>query len=78
MYLNIPEKRRLCKIIHNILQKRGGYWITADIYVKNQLPKLDLKIDRKTKDFFERHRIEENKFERFDAAETFLKWSNPL
>ena len=73
MYLDINEKEKLCKIIHDILKELGGYWITADIYIKNSLKKLDLKLDDKTKTFFEQHRIEENRFESFKEAEAFFK-----
>jgi O-methyltransferase involved in polyketide biosynthesis len=73
MYLNINEKERLCKIIYDILKEHGGYWITADIYVQNKEKKLDLKLDDKTKEFFEHHRIEENRFESFKEAEVFFK-----
>lgn len=43
MYLNNEEKEKLCKIIYEILKERGGYWITADIYLKTQIKMLDLK-----------------------------------
>jgi O-methyltransferase involved in polyketide biosynthesis len=77
MYLDTNEKEKLCGIIHKILKERGGYWITADIYLKNQQEKLNLKFDNKTKEFFEQHRIEDNKednkFECFEEAEVFFK-----
>jgi O-methyltransferase involved in polyketide biosynthesis len=72
MYLDMSEKERLCKIIHSLLTERGGYWITADIYIKNKLENLNLKIDNATKDFFLKHNIEENKFESFEEAEKFF------
>jgi len=72
MYLDSEEKKKLCSIIHKILKERGGYWITADIYIKKQFEKLNLKIDKQTNDFFEQHRIEENKFESFEDAEAFF------
>lgn len=72
MYLNFEEKESLCRIIHKILQERGGYWITADIYLKNKHEKLNLQIDDKTKDFFLRHNIEGNKFDSFEEAESFF------
>ena len=72
MYLNTGEKEKLCRIIYNVLKQRGGYWITADIYIKNQVDKLDLKLDDKTKFFFDQHNIEGNKFESFEAAESFF------
>jgi O-methyltransferase involved in polyketide biosynthesis len=73
MYLNEQEKRKLCNIIHKILEKKGGYWITADIYFKNKYQNLNLKIEEQTKIFFEQHNIEENKFESPEAAEEFFK-----
>jgi len=72
MYLDANEKEKLCSIIHKILKERGGYWITADIYLKNQIEKLNLKIDKSTKDFFEQHNIEENKFNSFEEAKMFF------
>jgi O-methyltransferase involved in polyketide biosynthesis len=73
MYLNTEEKEKLCKIIYDLLRERGGYWITADIYIRNKQQKLELKIDDKTKEFFLQHNIEDNKFESFDEAKKFFK-----
>ena len=60
MYLSATEKEVLCRIIHSILKERGGYWITADVYIKDKVGKLNLEIDGKTKHFFDKHNIEEN------------------
>ncbi|MBO9573282.1 MAG: class I SAM-dependent methyltransferase [Chitinophagaceae bacterium] len=74
MYLNTEEKKQLCRIIHSVLKARGGYWITADIYPKrseqmrNAIPQSKSEIA-----FHEQHRIEENKFDSFAAAEVFFK-----
>jgi O-methyltransferase involved in polyketide biosynthesis len=73
MYLDDAEKEKLCKIIYTILKERGGYWITADIYIKNQTGNWDLPIDERRKHFFEKHHIEDNKFDSFEAAESFFK-----
>jgi O-methyltransferase involved in polyketide biosynthesis len=73
MYLDPMEKENLCSIIHKILKDRGGYWITADIYLKNKHDKLNLKIDDRTKDFFLQHNIEDNKFSSFKEAESFFR-----
>lgn len=73
MYLDKSEKKKLCGIIYKILKKRGGFWITADIYIKKQQEKLKLKIDKETNDFFEQHRIEDNKFDSFKDAESFFR-----
>ena len=72
MYLDNSEKEKLCKIISKILKEHGGYWITADIYLRNKQDKLDLKLGNKTKEFFEQHHIEENRFESFKEAEAFF------
>ena len=73
MYLDFKEKEKLCNIIYKILKERGGYWITADIYLKKKHEQLDLKFDHKTSAFFEEHRIEDNKFNSFTEAEAFFK-----
>ncbi|HZY24832.1 MAG TPA: hypothetical protein VFE71_03325, partial [Bacteroidales bacterium] len=65
MYLDKDEKEKLCRTIHSLLEVRGGYWITADVYIKNQQEKLNLKIDDWTKNFFLKHNIEDNKFVSF-------------
>ena len=73
LYLNTEEKERLCKIIHDVLKERGGYWITADIYVKMGSYNFTLDLDEKTRKFFEEHRVEENRFGSLEEAETFFK-----
>lgn len=73
MYLSLAEKEKLCNIIYKILSERGGYWITADVYIKSQLEKLNLKIDKDTAEFMAQHKIEENKFSSFDEAGAFFK-----
>jgi O-methyltransferase involved in polyketide biosynthesis len=70
MYLNTVEKEKLCKIIHRILKERGGYWITADIYVRKDI-KLTSGNDMFNR-FLEAHNVEENKFESFEQAEQFF------
>jgi O-methyltransferase involved in polyketide biosynthesis len=73
MYLDLYEKTKLCKSIHKILKERGGYWITGDIYIKNKDKKLGLKVDEKTQEFFDQHRLEENRFGSFKEAKAFFK-----
>ena len=66
MYLGEEEKQQLFSIIHKVLEERGGYWITADIYLKNA---VKIKIDDQLQQFFDQHNIEANKFASFEAAE---------
>jgi hypothetical protein len=72
MYLELEEKKRLCAIIHQILQERGGYWITGDIYLKLKSRNIQLQLDEKIEKFFEEQQIEEKKFESFAGAEKFF------
>jgi O-methyltransferase involved in polyketide biosynthesis len=72
-YLDKQEKEKLCSIIHDILKERGGYWITADIYLKNKQPKLDFKLNDKINEFRIQHNNESNSFESFKEAEMFFK-----
>jgi O-methyltransferase involved in polyketide biosynthesis len=72
-YLNKPEKEKLCSIIHEILMEQGGYWITADIGLKNKESKLGLKYNHEIKEFNEQQDTEGNSFESFKEAEMFFK-----
>jgi O-methyltransferase involved in polyketide biosynthesis len=72
MYLDINEKEKLCSNIREILKERGGYWITADIYIKTDNNRTIPK-DEQWNNFFEQHNIEENKFDSFAEAESFFK-----
>ncbi len=69
MYLDMAEKIQLCRIIRKILSERGGYWITADIYIKK-----DYKISKNDQfsQFLEAHKIEEKKFDSYEQAESFF------
>jgi O-methyltransferase involved in polyketide biosynthesis len=72
MYLNRAEKEILSGIIYNILKERQGYWIVADIYVKNRKQRHHLKIGSKLKEYYAQQNIEDNKFESFEDAEQFF------
>ncbi|HXB08038.1 MAG TPA: hypothetical protein VNW04_13000 [Puia sp.] len=72
VYLDLAEKETLCRTIKKILQRRGGYWITADIYIQKDLdPTL---IDRQDafSQFLQQHNIEEKKFPDFETAAEFF------
>jgi O-methyltransferase involved in polyketide biosynthesis len=72
-YLSKEEKETLCLIIHDILMERGGYWITADIGLKNKETKLGLIYNDEIRKFNAQHDTEHNSFECFDEAEIFFK-----
>ena len=69
MYLDDAEKRRLAASVRDVLGTRGGVWITADIYLKTPAKMPPIGQDDRLKDFLTSHRVEENKFESFVAAE---------
>jgi O-methyltransferase involved in polyketide biosynthesis len=74
MYLNLEEKKQLCRTIHSVLKRRGGCWITADIYVKRSKEMTaSLPQSQSETAFMEQHNIEDNKFDSYDAAHTFFK-----
>jgi O-methyltransferase involved in polyketide biosynthesis len=72
-YLTRPEKEKLCAIIHDILTERGGYWITADICLKNKEQRLGLKYSDEIKEFNEQQDTEGKSFESVEEAEMFFK-----
>lgn len=73
MYLDESEKEQLCRIIHRVLTQRGGYWITADIYVKWDHTKSGVDRGEEWNAFYAQHRIHENMFDSFEVAEAFFK-----
>lgn len=73
MYLNQEEKKQLCQTIHSLLKERGGCWITADVYIKRSVEmQKAFPHTRGEAAFFEQHNIENNKFDSYQAAETFF------
>jgi len=73
MYLGLKEKEQVCSIIHKTLTQRGGYWITADIYIKTPPPPEEFKMDDDFQKFLDEQRIDDNKFDSFEDAEEFFK-----
>lgn len=71
VYLNTQEKIQLASIIGDILRKRGGYWITGDIYTR-EISDEPLIPNEESRAFRQFHHIDENKFEDFKAAEQFF------
>jgi hypothetical protein len=72
-YLNHEEKSKLCSIIHHALEKRGGYWITGDIYSKEISEWDQSNMPDEAKQWRDTHRTEENKFDDFKQAEEFFQ-----
>jgi O-methyltransferase involved in polyketide biosynthesis len=75
MYLEEDEKKQLLKIIHDILKQRGGYWITADIYIKTEFKTESVMPKDELSQLVAEHKIDEKKFESFEHAAEFFKES---
>lgn len=73
MYLNMDEKTKLCRNIADALKERGGYWVTADVYVKDEGLLATLGRTVKEEKFFMQHDVEQNKFDSFDQAQQFFE-----
>ncbi len=76
VYLDDAEKRKLCHNIREQLLQRGGYWITADIYIRNKeenLPGLKDGLSPEIERFLQAHGVEEKKFSSYVAAEAFFQ-----
>jgi O-methyltransferase involved in polyketide biosynthesis len=69
MYLDDAEKARLAASVREALVRRGGAWVTADVYRRSE---THMFREERTKRFLEEHRVEENKFADFGAAERFF------
>lgn len=75
VYLDEEEKRALCKTIRTILKRRGGHWITGDVYLKNpdhEPGARKTSEDNKWKEFLAEHNVNDNKFQTYDEAEEFF------
>ncbi len=71
VYLDDAEKATLAANVRAALLRRGGSWITADVYIKNPVGSNVLE-DERARRFLESHRVEENKFDGWQEAEDFF------
>ena len=72
IYLDRHEKRQLASNVRAALLERGGRWLTADVYIQNPGGSAPTVGYGRSREFIDRHRIEQNKFTSFDAAERFF------
>lgn len=73
MYLDEAEKKILFKTIHDILKQRGGYWITTDIYIRNEFDSTVHALGDELSKLVAAHNIEDKKFDSFEHAAEFFK-----
>jgi len=69
MYLSDEEKARLAAHVREALAERGGWWVTADVYVRGP---TRVHRDAETARFLDQHDVERNKFASFAAAACFF------
>jgi len=72
VYLDRHEKARLAENVRAALLERGGRWLTADVYIQNPGGSAPTVGYGRSREFIDRHRIEQNKFSDFAAAERFF------
>lgn len=72
VYLNAGEKARLAANVRSALAARGGRWLTADVYLKNPGGSSPTVGYGRSRAFVDAHRIEQNKFSDWAAAERFF------
>lgn len=72
MYLDEAEKKILFQNIHDALKQRGGYWITADIYIKNEFDSSNAALGDDLGQLVAAHKIDDKKFDSFDHAADFF------
>jgi len=72
MYLDDGEKARLAATVRHVLERRGGVWLTADIYIPSPRTDTSAFIDERARRFLTEHGVEAKKFPSFSAAESFF------
>ena len=72
VYLDQAEKARLAENVRAALLSRGGLWLTADVYVQNPGGSAPTVGYGRSRQFIDQHRIEQNKFANWAAAERFF------
>lgn len=72
MYLDEAEKKILFKTIHDILKQRGGHWITADIYIRNEFDNSNAALGDELGQLVAAHKIDDKKFDSFEHAANFF------
>ena len=73
VYFDEREKARLAANVRAALEPRGGTWLTADVYIRNPGGSAPTVGYGRSRAFIDAHRVEQNKFRDFSAAEQFFR-----
>jgi len=73
VYLDEHEKAHLAANVREALKGRGGLWLTADVYLKNPGGSAPTVGYGRSRAFIDAHRVEQNKFSDWAAAERFFR-----
>jgi len=72
VYFDLEEKQRFAANVRAALQRRGGVWLTADVYIRHPLGAAPTVGYGRSRQFLDQHRVEENKFASWQAAADFF------
>ncbi|MEO6599149.1 MAG: class I SAM-dependent methyltransferase [Polyangiaceae bacterium] len=72
VYLDEREKTQLAASVRAALQACGGVWLTADVYIRNPGGSAPNVSYGRSRAFLDKHRVEQNKFADWSAAERFF------
>ncbi|MET0790583.1 MAG: class I SAM-dependent methyltransferase [Polyangiaceae bacterium] len=72
VYLDEREKAQLADNVRAALRARGGTWLTADVYIQNPGGSAPNVSYGRTREFLDKHRVEQNKFANWSAAQQFF------
>jgi O-methyltransferase involved in polyketide biosynthesis len=72
VYLDEREKAQLAANVRAALAARGGVWLTADVYIQNPGGSAPNVSYGRSRAFLDKHRVEQNKFRDWSAAERFF------
>jgi len=73
VYLDPREKAELAGNVRAALRARGGVWLTADVYIQNPDGSAPNISYGRSREFLDKHRVEQNKFTDWSAAEHFFE-----
>ncbi len=72
LYFDDSAKMQILQHIRRLLERQGGTWTTADIYIQHETQAVGSDRDGRWNDFFRKNNVHANYFESFDQAGQFF------